>query len=58
MAKQIYDVPVVPVHFRKEESLHQMLDSLAFLDNTVDDIFSKITASVLPPALGIMTFSI
>jgi hypothetical protein len=46
MAQPIYQVPVVPVHLREEESLLQMLDSLGYLDNVVNDIFSKVTAAV------------
>jgi len=43
MGSQSYNVPMVLPDLRKEESYHQLVDALEYLDVVANDIFSRIT---------------
>lgn len=43
MGSQAYNVPVILPDLRKEESYHQIVDALEYLDAVANDIFSRIT---------------
>ena len=42
MTDQSYNVPVVPPDLRREETIHQLCDSLAYLDTIANDVFTCI----------------
>lgn len=46
MPVQVYNVPVILPCLRKEESIHQIIDSLEYLEKITEDIFSKISSRV------------
>lgn len=46
MPIQVYNVPVILPSLRKEESIHQIIDSLEYLEKITEDIFSKISSRV------------
>ena len=46
MADTPYTVPVIASDLRHEEMIHQMCDTLAYLDQVATDIFSRISQRV------------
>lgn len=42
MASQAYTVPVILPDLRKEESYHQLVDALEYLDAVANDVFNRI----------------
>lgn len=45
-ANQLYDVPVVTSDLRHEELIHQIADSLDYLNNVMDDVFCRVQTRV------------
>lgn len=43
---QLYDVPIIASDLRHEELIHQIADSLDYLDNVMDDVFSRVQSRV------------
>ena len=43
MGSQSYNVPVILPDLRREESYHQLVDALEYLDAVANDIFGRIT---------------
>lgn len=43
MGSQVYNVPVILPDLRREESYHQIVDALEYLDAVANDIFGRIT---------------
>lgn len=41
-----YTVPIIATDLRHEEMVHQMCDTLAYLDQVATDIFSRISRRV------------
>lgn len=46
MSYQNYNVPAIPPDLRKEETIHQIADSLAYLDTIAGEIFQRINTRV------------
>lgn len=46
MTSQVYNVPVVLPALRKEESYHQLVDALEYLDAIASDIFNRVSCRV------------
>jgi len=46
MASTPYTVPIIASDLRHEEMIHQMCDTLAYLDRIASDIFSRISQRV------------
>ena len=46
MTSQVYNIPVVLPDLRKEESYHQIVDALEYLDAVACDIFNRISCRV------------
>lgn len=46
MTSQVYNVPVVLPALRKEESYHQLVDALEYLDAVATDIFNRVSCRV------------
>ena len=42
MSHQVYNVPGISLDLRTEETVHQIVDSLAYLDQVANDVFSRI----------------
>ena len=43
MAVQNYNMPVILPDLRREESYHQIVDALEYLDAVANDVFSRIS---------------
>ena len=43
MVNQSYTVPVILPDLRKEESYHQIVDALEYLDAVAKDVFNRIS---------------
>lgn len=43
MTARAYNVPVILPDLRKEESYHQIVDALEYLDAVANDVFNRIT---------------
>ena len=46
MTSQVYNVPVVLPALRREESYHQLVDALEYLDAVASDIFNRVSCRV------------
>jgi len=46
MTTQAYNVPVILPELRREESYHQIVDALEYLDAVANDIFNRISCRV------------
>lgn len=46
MPHQIYNVPLIISDLRRQEAVHQICDSLEYLEKVTKDIFDKISARV------------
>ena len=46
MTSQVYNVPVVLPALRKEESYHQLVDALEYLEAVANDIFNRVSCRV------------
>ena len=46
MTSQVYNLPVVLPALRKEESYHQLVDALEYLDAVASDIFNRVSCRV------------
>lgn len=46
MSNQVFNVPGVPGELRREETIHQIADSLDYLDKVADEVFLKINTKV------------
>ena len=42
MSSQVYNAPGISLDLRTEETVHQIVDSLAYLDQVANDVFSRI----------------
>ena len=46
MSDQSFNIPGIPPDLRKEETIHQIADSLEYLNKVANDVFSRITTRV------------
>lgn len=46
MRDQIYNVPLIPPDLRREETILHIADTLDYLEQITNDIFSRITSRV------------
>ena len=42
MSHQVYNVPGISLDLRTEETVHQIVDSLSYLDQVANDVFTRI----------------
>lgn len=42
MSGQVYNIPAISLDLRREETVHQIVDSLAYLDKVANDVFTRI----------------
>ena len=46
MADQTYNIPLVAPDLRREETIHQICDSLDYVDKVANDVFNRISSRV------------
>lgn len=46
MSSQPYNIPGIPEDLRRDETIHQIVDSLEYLDKIADEIFTRIHTRV------------
>ena len=51
LTNRAYNVPVILPDLRKEESYHQLVDALEYLDAVANDVFNRITCRYVTPPL-------